>query len=182
MKEMAVRFNTETLMLGLDDKCCVPIGEPGQRQSSGVRAQQRSLRLVSVANMALDHNFHIAGAVPSVCVIIDIHKDSKDSFHGGKVHVTVKDKVFQASTILRHTVETVKIVRENKSFDGVNSDYPIQLEYNDGGPDHITTFWTVKIAYVLKFVMLYLDLLVAARTTPAQRYANMAERSMSLLN
>ena len=26
MKEMAVRFNTETLMLSLDDKCCVPIG------------------------------------------------------------------------------------------------------------------------------------------------------------
>ena len=57
-----------------------------------LRVQQRSLRLVSVANMALDHDFHIAGAVPSVCVIIDIPKDSKDSFHDGKVHVTVKDK------------------------------------------------------------------------------------------
>ena len=30
--------------------------------------------------------------------------------------------------------------------------------------------------------MLDLDLLVAARTAPAQSYANMAERSMSLLN
>ena len=108
-----------------------------------LRAQQRSLRLVSIANMALDHDFHIAGAVPSVCVIIGITKDSKDSFHNGMVHVTVKDKVFQASTALRHTVETVKIVRENKSSDGVNSDYPIQLEYTDGGPDHITIFWTV---------------------------------------
>ena len=151
MKEMALRFNTETLMLSFNDKCCVPIGEPGQPQSSGVRAQQRSLRLVSVANMALDHDFHIASAVPSVCVIIDIPKDSKDSFHGGKVHVTVKDKVFQASSALRHTVETVKVVRENKSSDGVNSDYPIQLEYIDGNPDHNTTFWTVKIAHVLKF-------------------------------
>ena len=53
MKEMAAMFNTETLMLSLDDKCCVPIGEPGQPQSSGVRAQQRSLGLVSVANMPL---------------------------------------------------------------------------------------------------------------------------------
>ena len=95
MKEMAVRFKTEALMLSLDDKCCVPIGQPGQPQSSGVRAQQRSLRLVSVGNMALDHDFHIAGAVPSVCVIIDIPKDSKDSFHDGKVHVTVNDKVFK---------------------------------------------------------------------------------------
>ena len=58
----------------------------------------------------------------------------------------VKGKVFQASTALRHTVETVKIVMENKSSDGVNSDYPIQLEYTDGGPDHSTTFWTVKFA------------------------------------
>ena len=102
--------------------------------------------------MDLDHDFHIAGAVPSVCVIIDIPKDSKDSFHDGKVHVTVMDKVFQVSTALRHTVETVKIVRENKSSDGVSSDYPIQLEYIDCGPDHNTTFWTVKIAYVLKFL------------------------------
>ena len=182
MKEMAVRFNTETLMLSLDDKCCVPIGEPGQPQSSGVRAKQRSLRLVSVANMALDHDFHIVGAVPSVCVIVVIPEDSEDSFHDGKVHVTVKDKVFQASIALRYTVETVKIVRENKFSDGVNSDYPIQLEYTNGGPDHNTTFWTVKISHVLKFIMLDLDLLVAARMAPAQSYANMAERSMSLLN
>ena len=85
IKEMALRFNTETLILSLDGKCCVPIGEPGQPQSSVVRAQQRSLRLVSVANMALDHDFQIAGAVPSVCVIIDIPEDSKDSFHDGNV-------------------------------------------------------------------------------------------------
>ena len=70
--------------------CCVLIGEPGQPQSSGVRAQQRSLRLVCVANMAMDHDFHIAGAMPTVCMIIDIPEDNKDSFHDGKVHVTVK--------------------------------------------------------------------------------------------
>ena len=85
--------------------------------------------------------------------------------------------MFQASTALRHIAETVKIVRENKS-----SDYPIQLEYTDSVPDHNTTFWTVKIAHVLKFDMLDLDLLVAARTVPAQSYANMAKRSISLLN
>ena len=78
MKEMAVRFNTETLMLSLDDKCCAPIREPAQPQSSRVRVQQRSPRLVIVANMALNHDFHIAGAVPSVYVIKDITKDSKD--------------------------------------------------------------------------------------------------------
>ena len=101
---MAVRFNTETLMLSLDNRCCVPIEEPGQPQSSEVRAQQRSLRLVSVANMVFDPDFHIAGAVPSVCVILHKLKDSKDSFHDGKVHVTVEDKLFQTSTALKHTV------------------------------------------------------------------------------
>ena len=64
---------------------------------------------------------------------------------------------------MRHTVETVKIVRVNKYSDGVNSDYPIQLEYTGGGPDHNTTLQTVKIAHVLKFVMLDLDPLVAAQ-------------------
>ena len=113
---------------------------------------------------------------------MDIPDNSRDSFYDGTIHVTVKDKVFQPSTALRHTVETVKLIREYRSPDDVNSRYPVLLEYSDGGPDHNTTFWTVKIAQVMKFIMLDLDLLVAARTAPSHSYVNMAERSMSLLN
>lgn len=36
MKEMACKFSSKTLMVSLDDKCCVPIGEPDLSQSTGV--------------------------------------------------------------------------------------------------------------------------------------------------
>ena len=65
-----------------------------------------------------------------------------DSFHYGNVQATVKDKVFQPSTALRHTVETVKVIMECKSVDDVSSAYPIQFKYSDGSPEHKTTWWT----------------------------------------
>ena len=182
MKELACKYNPQTLMLSLDDKCTVPLGEPELPQSTGVRPHHRSLGLLATPSISLDHDFHVARVVPSACVLVDIPGNSRDSFYDGTVHVTVKDKVFQPSTALRHTVETVKIIRKCRSPDDVNSGYPVLLEYTDGGPDHSTTFWTVKIGQVMKFIMLDLDLLVAARTTPSHSYVNMAERSMSLLN
>ena len=50
----------------------------------------RSLGLLGVPKVALDHDFHTAGAVPSVCFLIDIPEDSKDSFHDGSLHQGVK--------------------------------------------------------------------------------------------
>ena len=133
-------------MIGLDDKCSVPLGEPNLPQSTGVRGQNRSPGLVGTSNFSLDYDFHVAGVVLSVCVIVDIPKNSRDSFHDGIIHVTVKDKVSQSSSALRHTVETVQIIRACRSPDDANSGNPVQLEYTDGSPDHSSTFWTVKIA------------------------------------
>ena len=86
--------------------------------------------------MSLDHDFHVAGVVPSVCILVDKLKNSRHSSHDGIIHVTVKDKVFQPSSALRHTVETVKIIRACRSPVDVNSGYHVQLEYTDGGPDY----------------------------------------------
>ena len=80
MKEMACKFSSKTLMVSLDDKCCVPIGEPDLPQSTGVRQHNRSLGLLGVPKVALDHDFHTAGAVPSVCFLIDILKIAKIHF------------------------------------------------------------------------------------------------------
>ena len=49
-------------------------------------------------------------------------------------------QAFQPFSALRHTGETVKIIRACRSPDDVNSVYPVQLEYTDEGPDHNTTF------------------------------------------
>lgn len=48
--------------------------------------------------VALDHDFHVAGIVPSVCFNVSIPESIHDSFYIGSVHLTVKDKVFEPSS------------------------------------------------------------------------------------
>ena len=55
-----------TCTQSVDDKCIVPVGEPGTPISTSVRSHNRSLSLTTSGLAALDHDFHIQGIVPSV--------------------------------------------------------------------------------------------------------------------
>jgi hypothetical protein len=68
------------------------------------------------------------------------------------------------------------------SNDGIESNFPILMQYCDGGPDHRVTYISVKIAALVLFIAFNLDMFVIARTAPMQSYSNPAERCMSLLN
>ena len=59
---------------------------------------------------------------------------------------------------------------------------PILLLYSDGGPDHRTTYASVKLALIALFKDLDLDLLIALRTAPCNSFANPVERIMSIVN
>ena len=182
LKHMAVRFRDQVLFQCLDDKAIVPVGETGSPVSTGVRARHRSLVAPGQPLEALDHDYHVAGIIPSVCFLIDIPPNARDSFYTGTVHVTIKDKIFEASSPLRHAVETTSITRESCSTDGINAMKPILLRYTDGGPDHRTTYRSVQLVAILEFIALDLDMMILARTAPNQSYNNPAERVMSLLN
>jgi hypothetical protein len=93
-----------------------------------------------------------------------------------------QQEVFQASSAIRHCAENVRILREDVSDNGVDSNRPILFVFTDGGPDHRFTYWSVQLSYLAMFIALDLDLLVTARTAPSQSYNNPAERCMSLLN
>lgn len=131
--------------------------------------------------LAADHDFHVAGLVPSVIFDIEIPENSRDSFYKGSPVVVVKDKVFDPSSALQHAAETVSYLRED-SEDETSARHEILVLYTDGGPDHRTNFQSVKLALVGTFVVLDLDMLVAARTAPQHSYRNPAERVMSDLN
>ena len=182
LKAFAVKFRQYCLFLSLDDKAIVPVGNPDHPVSTGVRSHHGAIVANSNPVVALDHDFHVAGLVPSVCFVVDIPPTSKDSFYRGKVHVGVKDKVFEPSSALRHTCETIKIIRENHSDDDVNCNQPILILYTDGGPDHRTNYKSVQMALIIEFLALDLDMLIAVRTAPSQSYYNPAERVMSTLN
>ena len=59
--------------------------------------------------MALDHDFHVHGFVPSVAFVVDIPENVSDSFFRGGTFVTNKDKITQPSSALRHSTEIIQI-------------------------------------------------------------------------
>ena len=73
-REFAVRYNTHTTLISADDKAVIPIGEPEHAISTGVRAHNSSLGPSdpNVAISALDHDWKIAGIVPSVNLFVEI--------------------------------------------------------------------------------------------------------------
>lgn len=182
LKEFACKWRDHVVLQSLDDKAIVPIGEPGQAVSTGVRAHHGGLVSDPRQNLALDHDFHVAGIVPSVCFVVDVPENSKDSFYNGTVHVTVKEKVFEPSSPLRHSTETISIVRKYFSHNDVDMEKPILLRITDGGPDHRTTYRSVQLCCLLEFIALDLDFFACIRTAPSASYYNPAERCMSTLN
>ena len=105
-RSFAVQYRNSTLLVSVDDKCIVPVGEPSCPVSTGVRGHNRSLLPVHGPQLqALDHDFHLHGIVPSVAFVIDLPEHESDTFFRGHAFVTSKDKVTQPSNALRHATE-----------------------------------------------------------------------------
>ena len=68
IKEFSVRFRHLVMYTSVDDKAIIPVGEPGLPISTGVRGHNRSILPLQASQgpMALDHDFHVHGVVPSV--------------------------------------------------------------------------------------------------------------------
>ena len=177
VKDFAVQYQDITQMVSVDDKCVVPVGEPGDPISTAVRSHNRSMALKASKLAALDHDFHVHGIIPSVSFFVSIPESSKDSFFQGKPYVALKDKITQPSHALRHSVEISSIY---KSI--TNEIQPIMIIVSDGGPDHRLNFLSVQVALICLFSDLQLDFLVCVRTCPYQSWQNLAERVMSTLN
>lgn len=96
LKHFSVKWREHTMMQCLDDKAIIPIGEPGKPTTVYSRIHNPGLVCGNTSPLlSLNHDFHICGLVPSVCLLVDIPNDIKGSFHHGNVHITVKDKIFQ---------------------------------------------------------------------------------------
>ena len=111
LKHFAVKFREYCLMICLDDKANVPVGEPGRPQATGVWGHNHSLASLEGPNLsALDHDFHLAGIVPSVAFVLDLPGNPLDSFFNGGVFVTCKDKIIEQSSPFRHGAELARIL------------------------------------------------------------------------
>ena len=164
-----VHFRDYASYVSVDDKAIVPVGEPDSPISTGVRGHNRSLvPLNGPTLLALDHDFHVQGIVPSVAFFVDIPQNPKDTFFNGQTFVTSKDKVSQPSSPLRHATEMCQLVQTHFSDNGALSDKSILVVVSDGGPDHRVTFGSVKVSAIALFCALDLDMLICVRTCPYQ--------------
>ena len=69
------------MLVSIDDKAIIPVGEPHGPVSAGVRGHNRSLVPFSGYQVqALYHDFHIHGIVPSVAFFVDVPENVSDSF------------------------------------------------------------------------------------------------------
>ena len=162
--------------MSVDDKAIIPVGEPNLPIAATNRRHSRSLVPSAAQLEALDHDFHIHRIVPSVAFFVDVPESAQDSFYSGRPHVTLKDKVIQPSSPLRHATEQCKIL--SSYF----PDSAVILLVSDGGPDHRLTYYSVQISLLCIFIERNLDMLIAVRTCPYQSWQNIAERVMSTLN
>ena len=101
VKAFGVRFCSYCQYVSVDDKANIPIGDLGCPLATGVRGHNRSLvSLHGTRLLALNHDFHMHGVVPSVALFVNTPEKPTDSFSDGQVIVTNKDKVTQPSSMV----------------------------------------------------------------------------------
>src|SRR6266508_3948396 len=89
-----------------------------------------------------DHDFTKCSLIPSVSMICNILASINDSFYRGKVHIGLKNPIFQLSNSLRHMTELYNILLQT----GQNN--PFLMLYTDGGPDHKITYLRVQLSLI----------------------------------
>ena len=64
----SLKYHDHMLLVSVDDKSIIPVGEPSCPVSTGVRGHTRSLVPLNGPHLqaALYHDFHVHGIVPSV--------------------------------------------------------------------------------------------------------------------
>jgi hypothetical protein len=89
IKHFCVKYRVYVDLWWMDDKAIVPIGEPGLPVSTGVRAHNASLVPTAGPELsALDHDFHVCGAIPSVAFKSVIPETATESFFCSVVQAT----------------------------------------------------------------------------------------------
>src|SRR6266540_392748 len=175
-KEFAVKFHKITNFVFLDDKYRYKVGEPG----FPVTAVERGKKVVvnkDTTFAVADHDYTKTGIIPSVAMKCNIPESINGDFYTEKVHIGLKDSIFQPSSPLRHATELYHILLNE---DLINK--PVLCLYTDGGPDHHCTYTRVQLSYICLFLALDLDYFVAVQTPPQHSWKNPVERIMLILN
>lgn len=86
LESFAVKWKDFSIFQSLDKKAIVPVGNP---VSTGVRSHQGVIVTNDNKDVAVDHDFHVSGIVPSVYFGVTISGFIYDIFYTESVHVSI---------------------------------------------------------------------------------------------
>ena len=104
IREYALMLSNHCMLVSIDDKHRVKVGEPGYPVAAAEHGRRVPVRLDEYLTV-LDHDFTKYSLIPSVILVIDIPEEISDSWYSGQVFVGIKDAVFEASSPFRHACE-----------------------------------------------------------------------------
>lgn len=156
LKEFAVLNRDFYVLLSVDDKNHIPVGEPGVLIATIYRSK-KAVTHVNIPNIAADHDTASKCKFsPSVAIVIEVPEDVSGDVYNGQVTVTLKDTIFQPSNPMRHNAEIRKFLGKTG-----NLGKPIRLIYSEGGPDHRVTYPSVKLSLIAMFLLDNCDYVLA---------------------
>ena len=155
-RQLAIMFKEYMAFTGTSDKGKIKIGELNFPAAAATHRRQ-----VLVAQgtffQATDHDHTSRTLIPTVLLRHEISNNIDNSWYRGVPRVYLKLAATEPSSTLRNAAE---VKQELISKSGKNIP-PIVILYTNGGPEHRTTFLSVKIAMTALQQALYIDLLVA---------------------
>ena len=93
-KEFAIKFFRITNLVFFDDKYRCKVGEP----EFPIAAIEREKKVVVSRNTTFavaDHDYTKLGIVLSITIICNIPESINGDFYAGKIHIGLKDPIFQ---------------------------------------------------------------------------------------
>ncbi len=159
-KEFAVKFSKITNLIFLDDKYRYKVGE-SEFPVATIDRRKKIIISKDITFAVANHDFTKIEIIPSVIMIYNIPDLINSDFYTEKVHIKLKDPIFQSSLLLQHATKLYYIL-----FNKELANKLILCLYIDGGLNHYYTYTHIQLSYICLFIALSLDYFVAVQTPP----------------
>ena len=127
-----------------------------------------------------DHEFLNLSLISTIILINHISESIEDSWYRGEPNVLLKVTAISPSSALKSMQEVADtLIAKCGSIEQIP---PALIMYSDRGPEHGTTFISVKIEIIALQKFLNLDHILVARTAPGHSYCNSVEKINCILN
>ena len=120
LREYTLKFRDESMLICLDDKHRLKVGEPGYPVAAAERGRRVIVSLQENFEVA-DHDFTRFSIIPSVIFCIDVPTTIEGSWYDRQVCVVFKEAVFQPFSPIRHATELNSWLKQDLATSLVSS-------------------------------------------------------------